>query len=259
VAVKDENLTGIPLTMGSYYGATLDLKDSIIGNVGLTTVPTPTGQIAGHHTFDVAGFAVFDGTISTNLSGSEFSDVTTINIDNDSLLLNAGQIALTPQEGETLDVNGGHRSSLINDGTIEAESGPDANLKIDTNVVGFGTIELGVGAPTMFSSQSGTAEFGGYVGAGETFAFTGAVGATASDVLLQIDVADAFKATIANFTKTDSIKLENTAVTSDSFSGGVLTLIDGSHAVAHLHFSGSYTASDFTTQTVGGDTLIKLA
>ncbi len=259
VAVTDDNLIDIPVTLGSYHGATLALTDSILGNVGLTTVPTPTGQIVGHHTFDVSGFAVFAGTISTNLSGNEFSDATTINIDKDSILLNIGHIALTPQEGVVLDINGAQGSALINDGSIEAESGPDATIKIDTNVLGVGSIELGVGAPSMFSSQSGAAEFGGDVGAGQTFVFSGAGGATASDLLLQIDVADAFKATIANFSKTDSIKLENTVVTSDTFSGGVLTLNDGSHPVAHLHFSGSYTASEFTTQVVGGDTLIKLA
>ena len=254
--VKDQNLIDIPITMGSYYGATLNLKDSILGNVGLTTVPTPTGQIAGHHTFDVHGYAVFGGTISTNLSGDEFSDVTTINIAKDSVLLNIGNVLLTPQEGAILTVKGVHGSLLANDGLIEAESGPDASIKIDASVIGFGTIELGVGAPAMFSSQSGSAEFSGSVGAGQTFEFSGALGATASDLTLQIDMADAFKATIANFTGTDTIDLKNTTVTSHIFKNGVLTLNDGSHPVAHLHFSGSYTTSDFTTQVVGGNTLI---
>ena len=242
--------------MGSYYGATLDLDDSILGNVGLTTVPTPTGQLAGHHTIDVSGYAIFGGTISTNLSGDEFSDATTINIAKNSVLLNISDVVLAPQEGVTLDVNGGQGSLLANDGLIEAESGPDANIKIDTNVIGFGTIELGVGAPAMFSSQSGMAEFTGLVGAGQTFEFSGAAGATASDLTLQIDMAEAFKGTITNFTNTDTIDLKNTTVTSDVFKNGVLTLSDGSHAVAHLRFSGSYSTSDFTTHVAGGDTLI---
>ena len=257
--VSDRSLFGIPVTMGSYYGATLALTDAILGNVGLTTVPTPTGQITGHHTFDVSDYTVFAGTISTNLSGGqEFSDATTINIGTNGVLLNIGNIELTPQEGETLTVNGAHGALLVNDGLIEAESGPGADVKIGANVAGFGTIELGVGAPMMFSSQSGTAEFGGSVGAAQTFKFSGASGATASDLLLKIDIASAFAGTIANFTNTDTIQLAGTTVTSDSFSNGVLTLNDGSRPVAHLHFAGSYTTSDFTTQVVSGSTLIKL-
>ena len=258
--VKDQNLIDIPITMGSYYGATLGLDNSILGNVGLTTVPTPTGQIAGHHTFNVSGDSVFAGTISTNLSGgSEFSDITTINIAPHSHLLNIGDIELTPQEGVSLDINGDCGSKLVNDGLIEAESGPGGNIKISTDVLGFGTIAFGVGAPQASVTPTGTAEFTSSVGSGQTFEFSGADGATASAALLQIDMADAFKGTITNFTNTDTISLQNTTVTSDSFHNGVLTLDDGSHAVAHLHFAGSYTTSDFTTQVVGGDTLIKLS
>jgi hypothetical protein len=260
--VSDLNLIDIPMTMGSYYGATLDLENSILGDVALVTAPTPTGQIVGHHTFDISGFSVFAGTISTNPSGfsggGEFSDDTTINIDRGSTLLNIGNIELTPQEGVVLDINGDCGSKLVNDGLIEAESGPDATVKISTDVLGFGTIAFGVGAPSPHSTQSGTLEFTGRVGTNQTVEFSAASPAMASDLLLQIDIAHAFKGTIANFTNTDTISLQNTTVTSDHFSHGVLTLDDGSHAVAHLHFAGSYTTSDFTTAVVGGDTLIKL-
>lgn len=257
--VNDQNLLDIPIVMGSYYGATLGLHNSILGDVGLTTVPTPTGQIAGHHTFDISGGVVFAGTISTGVSGqSEFSDNTTINIAAHSTLLNLGSIELTPQTGVVLDINGSCGSKLVNDGLIQAESGPDATVKITPDVLGFGTIAFGVGAPSPPSTQSGSLEFAGHVGAQQTVEFSASDGATASDLLLKIDVADAFKATIANFTNTDTISLHGTTVTSDSFHNGVLTLNDGSHAVAHLHFAGSYTTSDFTTTAVGGDTLIKL-
>ena len=253
--VTDQNLIDIPVTMGSYYGATLDLKDSIIGNIGLTVIPTPTAEIESHHTFDVSGYAVFAGTIST---GGEFADTTTINIDHGSVLWNIGDLAFTPTEGETLNINGSG-GTLLNDGLIEAEADPGAYIKIGSNVVGFGTIELGVGAPVTSTVPAGKAEFAGDVGAGQTFEFSGASGATASTLLLQIDIASAFKGTIANFGSLDEIELKNTKVTSDSFSGGVLTLSDGSSAVAHLHFSGSYTTSDFATHVSGGDSFIKLA
>ena len=146
---------------------------------------------------------------------------------------------------------------MLNDGLIQVESGPGVQATITPEVLGFGTIEFGVAAPVGASLWLGTAEFGGAVGAAQTVEFSGAVGATASDSLLKIDMASAFQATIANFGKTDTIELAGTKVTSDHFSGGVLTLNDGSHAVAHLHFSGSYTPGDFATQVVGRDTLIK--
>ena len=133
----------------------------------------------------------------------------------------------------------------------------DATIKIDTAVTGLGTIELGVGTPFISSSNPGTAEFTGTVGSGQTFEFASAAsGATAPNLLLQIDMAEAFKGTIAQFGSTDTIELKGTTVTSDHFKDGVLTLQDGCHPVVHLHFAGSYTTSDFATTVVDGNTLI---
>jgi hypothetical protein len=258
--IKNANLINIPITMGSYTGAYIKLHDSILGDVGLTTVPTPTGQVAGNHTFDVSDNATFAGTISTDGSGgTEFADNTTINVDAYSELTNIGNIELTPQEGATLNIKGLTGATLVNDGLIEVESGPGVTVKIGPDVLGFGTIEIGVGAATAFATPTGSAEFEGSVSTAQTFAFSGALGATASDLLLKIDEASAFGATIANFGGTDTIELAGTTVTSENFSNGVLALKDGSDTVAHLHFSGSYTTSDFATQVVGGDTLIKFA
>jgi len=253
--VKDQNLLDIPLTMGSFYGATLDLDDSILGNVGLTSIPAPSGELGGEHTINVSGIAVTAGTITTD---GDIGDATTINIGNHSSLLNIGTVDITPDFGGTLIINGSHGSLVTNDGLIEVYGGPGATITIGSNVVGFGTIELGVAAQQMFDTPTGTAEFKGSVGAEQTFKFSGD-GTTESHVTLQIDMAEAFKATIADFTKTDTIDLRNTTVTSDRFNDGVLILNDGCDPVAHLHFAGSYTTGDFTTQAVGGDTLIKLA
>jgi hypothetical protein len=68
-----------------------------------------------------------------------------------------------------------------------------------------------------------------------------------------------FFGTIANFTNIDTIDLKGVTVTSDTFSDGVLTLKDGHQTVANLRFAGNYSTSDFVTQVVGGDTLIKHA
>jgi hypothetical protein len=148
-------------------------------------------------------------------------------------------------------------STPFNNGLIKVEASKGATLTTGTHVTGFGTMEFGVSGQLAFGYPAGTAEFNGYVGCGQTFDFSGADGSPSSYVTLQIDMADAFKATIANFTSTDTIELKRTTVTSDNFHNGVLTL-NGSHPVAHLHFAGSYTTSEFTTQVVGGDTLIKL-
>jgi hypothetical protein len=252
--------------MGSFAGATLELDDSILGNVLLTSNPANTTETEGKHTIDVAGLSVFAGTVSVGSSYPvEFADATTINIDQDSTLLNIGTLAPTADYGETVDIKGGHGSVLLNDGLIEVEGGRGgANVTIGRNVTGFGTIEVGVATPLAVGYPSATVQFTGSVASGQTFEFSGHEGGTASYVLLQIDIAAAFGATIKNFGKTDTIfgqtdtiELKNTKVTSDKFSDGVLTLSDGGHQVAHLHFAGSYTTSDFTTQVVGGDTLIK--
>ena len=264
--VTNQNLTDIPLTMGSFAGATLKLDDSVLGNVRLTSNPATSTETEGKHTIDVSGLSVLAGKISIGSSYPvEFADATTINIGENSTLRNIGTLAPTADYGETLTVNGSHGSVLLNDGLIEVLGGRGgAKVTIGTNVTGSGTIEVGVATPLAEGYPSGTVEFKGSVASGETFEFSGHEGSTASYVTLRIDMAAAFAATIKNFGttdtvfgRTDTIELEKTIVTSDKFSDGVLTLNDGDHSVAHLHFVGSYTTSDFTMQVVGGDTLIK--
>jgi hypothetical protein len=50
----------------------------------------------------------------------------------------------------------------------------------------------------------------------------------------------------------------STPATSASFSSGVLTVLDGSTAVVHLNFNGSYSTSSFSlVSDLHGGTLIK--
>jgi len=142
-----------------------------------------------------------------------------------ALLTDAGSIATT----------------VTNDGTITAYGG---TLSLTKAVSGTGTFLI---------KETQALSFGSSV-AGGTVVFDTS-GAT-------LDLADpsGFAATLADFATQDSIDLLKHVVTKDSFSAGTLTLTDGSTVVAALHFSGTYTAADFSIKSDGhGGTSIGFA
>ena len=75
---------------------------------------------------------------------------------------------------------------------------------------------------------------------------------------LALHTPGTFAGHISDFKGSDLIDLVRTAATSESFSGGVLTVLDGSTTVANLHFNGSYSTSSFSLASdLHGGTLIK--
>ena len=245
--VSFQNLTDIPLTVGGNLGTpvVLDLKDTILGRTTLVNGVTPSAT--GIHTINVSDIAVVNGPLFVN----EIEDSTTINISPHSLLLNNSNITFIQDVGNSLHIAGTDGALLINDGLIEEEGAGSAQLTITPDIIGKGTIVVG-------SDNRAATEFGGLVGAGQTFEFSTfkGVGSPLAKASLQLDMPKEFQATIADFTSADSIDLKGVSVTSDSFSNGVLTLKAGSSTVAQLHFAGSFTTGDFVTQAVGGDTLV---
>jgi hypothetical protein len=246
--IDHQNLADIPLTYGGDFPtkSVLDLKGSVIGPVMLQN--DRTGAVEGIHTINVSNYAVFVGPLSTN----ELEESTTINISPHSLLLNFGSLQFVTQLGASLDIAGTKGAVVANYGLIEVEAPGATTAIIAPSVTGHGTIQVG-------SSDVANTEFGGFVGSGQTFEFSGFddQASSTATATLQVDMAREFHATIANFTAVDTIDLKGVTVTSDDFNNGVLTLKDGSETVANLHFAGSYTTSDFVTQAVAGDTLIK--
>jgi hypothetical protein len=121
--------------------------------------------------------------------------------------------------------------TTANNGTIEAASGVVTSMY---GVAGKGTLE--VGATGTLSLQNGAL-------AGQTLDFLAATG------LVELDHPLSFFGQIVGFHAGDIIDLTKPtgfAETGYSYSGGVLTIMDGSATVASLHFQGNYTTSDFS-------------
>lgn len=121
---------------------------------------------------------------------------------------------------------------LTNAGVITEHS---AQLAIAHAITGTGKIDL----------LGGTVQLGAGADAHQTVDFL------TGSALLKLVGAGSFAGTIADFGTGDKIDLLNTAATSLHFSGGVLSVDNGSVGVAHLHFSGSYTNSNFALSSDG--------
>jgi hypothetical protein len=165
---------------------------------------------------------------------------------------NDGSFAATGAGTETVSlafVNAGLASAsagtlsfagaVTNSGTISAIGG---TVDIATSVAGTGTLDVGAG---------GTLALALGAGAGQTADFTASTG------LLDLSHALDFAGAIGGFAGIDTIELANTTETSFGFSGGVLTVKDGGTIVASLHFTGSYTQSEFgVTNDTHGNVVI---
>ena len=251
--ITNADIRGVDLSLGGNLAqhTVLDVSDALIGDLVGThgNLPTPTGP--GYQTIDVSRIAVFTGDVT--LTGALLDDMT-INVAAGSLLLNTGTISGSSTQSLGLDITGGH-GALVNQGLIRLDPGFDANMTIDPAVIGAGSIDVG--------GLSATAEFGGFVGPEQTVrlgvtANPTPVGSFTPDLLLKIDVAREFLATIAKFLPGETIELANTTATSQDFSNGVLTVANGHVPVAHLRFAGSYARNDFTLTENGSNAFIGL-
>jgi hypothetical protein len=249
--------------------ATLDITNSIIGNVSLEGGNPVTPHGAAHAVFNLQGLVVFRGTMGIDNAG----EGATLNVTmaSDSALVNQGQWQLD-QEGQatvniamapgdliinqggiyagsgmgSLTISGDASDWLVNDGTIAAGS----EMVIGPTVVGNGTFEV---APQgAYLGTNVGAEFKGFVAAGETFAF----GPQLSIEDLTLDHAREFLGTIANFAQGDTIEMPGVTATASQYQDGTLTLYNAHAPVAALHFAGSYDTSDFAFSTSNGATII---
>ena len=155
--------------------------------------------------------------------------------------------------GSVLNVDGGHRSSLIAaDSTIEG-----GRVMIDAPLAGQGTIYLTNGPLDYTGSAfTGSLELGGSVGSGDTI-----------DIRmghLQIDKPAAFEGRIDLLADEDipgqphamgpqSVTLEGIAATSYSFddSSHTMTLFSADNALAAVHFTPDIMAASFTPARFG--------
>jgi len=96
-----------------------------------------------------------------------------------------------------------------------------------------GTGALRIGAASTLWLQAGSA-------AGQTVSFLSFAGET-----LDLSAPSAFLGHISGFAGTDKIDLVSSAATTLTYSGGTLTVLNGTTKVASLAFNGSYTLADF--------------
>lgn len=251
VKVSFQDLRQITLDVGAPFETvepTLDLKDSVAGDINLTNGGVPP-DASGAQAIDVSGIVIFTGTIAPS---SDLGSATTINLAADSALLNVGTIVSDTGPGLALGLNieGGHHAAVMNQGLIESDVGL---AKIEPAVLGTGTIEL----LASFAPVPGQVELGGLVGPGQTVLFSGQ-GQAPSALTLQLDEPRAFFGTIAGFSGTDTIELANTSATSERFHNGVLTVFNGNDVVARLHFTGSFATDQFALSQSSGNTIITL-
>lgn len=129
----------------------------------------------------------------------------------------------------SLTVSGGRLNFLggvANSGTMAANG---AVLYARHAIGGTGKLDVSSGGKLIIASG---------VDHGQTVDFL-------SGGVLGLASPSTFAGTIEGFAVGDTIDLIKHAATSLSFSSGVLSVMNGSTTVASLHFSGSYTTSDF--------------
>jgi hypothetical protein len=169
-------------------------------------------------------------------------------------------------------------------GTIEMQGGAltgALSLASGTKLFGAGTITGGVANAGLVEARNGLLDITGAItgtgalqvdlksslelggdAANQTIAFDNGLpgNAALARPILILDQPGGSFGTITGMALGDTIDLENTAATSDSYSGGVLTVFDGTTVVATLTIAGSFTGDIFALSSDGkGGTDVTLA
>jgi hypothetical protein len=148
--------------------------------------------------------------------------------------------ALSMATGTKLFGIGTLAGAVANSGRIEAR---DGLLDITGAVTGSGMLQVDL---------KSTLELGGDA-ASQTIAFNNGTpgnSALARPVLILDQPSGSF-GTITGFALGDTIDLKNTAATSDSYAGGVLTVFNGTTTVATLTIAGSFASDKFALSDDG--------
>ncbi len=228
--------------------ATLDVSDSIIGNVIIAGGNPVTPHGVGTSTFNIGGGVLFDGTISA--SGIE-GGVLDINLGPGAILVNQGDLALDNEDVGSIIIAMSSGAVVVNEGEIHGGNGLQGVYiggSFSDALVNDGTISTGsiatIGAAVLgtgeFVGGSGSAEFMGYVGSGQNYVFE-----PLSTSTLKLDQPGEFFGTIVNFAEGETIELAGVSATASSYQNGSLTVLDGAAPVAMLRLNGTYADGDF--------------
>jgi hypothetical protein len=202
----------------------------VVANATVPDVLVLAGTTAGTLTGLGTSFVNFSSISVSPSANWTFSSANTLgagaalSIGAAGKLTNSGSLSIT---GSTRVSGAG---SFINSAAVSVGSG---KMEFLAPVSGTGTVSIQSGA---------TADFEKSVAATQKTSFP----ALASlQTELEFGNPSTFLGTIANFGTMDKIDLLNTPATSRSFSGGKLTVQNGSTTVASLSFAGSYSTGNF--------------
>jgi hypothetical protein len=215
--------------------------NSSFGNTGkvnqsgdFTVGKTHTGAITNSATWSITGAhdiakGVAGGSVTNEgtftRTGTGISDVAVATTNSGSVSVNQGLLEFG--------------STVANTGTMTATG---SVLELTHRVSGVGALDIGTGGTMDIIRGKDAGQTVDYLGTGN----------------LALHTPGTFAGHISGFGGADLIDLVRTAATSASFSSGVLTVSDGSTAVAHLNFNGSYNTNSFSLASDGhGGPLIK--
>lgn len=127
------------------------------------------------------------------------------------------------------------------DGGLLAVTGDVVNNKVVSAFIGSTALIGGsVSGTGTLATTGGTLEVDGTLGAGQTVAFSGFLGES-----LVLGMPSAMAGTITNFNFQETINLKGVVATSETFSGGVLHVMNGANQVAGLAMTGSHVTAAF--------------
>ncbi len=214
-------------------------------NLGTVSLHAPSGPASGPYPTRYAAFAVSGHVVESGSLAIGTTDPAAIGIPgslriglspNASFVLTGSALE---QGSSSVTVSGGAHSAFVNDGRF-TDIGGTADFAVP--VSGSGTFDLSRG---KFAAAHVTFESG--VSAGEHVNVH-------SSSTLTLDQPSKFLGSIAE-DPFASLVLKNTAPTSASYAGGVLTLLDHGKIVASLHV-GSAAGMGFAVAQSGQDTII---
>ena len=196
----------------------------------VTVGQTHTGAVTNSATWSISGAH----DIAKGAAGGTFTNEGTLTRTG----IGVSDVAVATTNSGSVSVNQGKLefgSTVANTGTMTATG---SILELDKAVSGKGALDIGAGGVMDIRRGADSGQTVDFLGTGK----------------LELESAGTFAGHISDFKGNDLVDLVSTIATSESFSGGVLSLFDGSTAVAHLNFNGSYATSCFslTTDAHGG-------
>jgi hypothetical protein len=240
---------------------TVTSSDLVIAAAGATLSGVGTLTLTNHWTNKIVGAtaaATLTNASETIIGAGQLGggSMTLINGAGGTIAGNSASVALVIDTGVNTVTNSGGilsegkggvliKSAVANTGTLKVLAG---TLTVDGAVTGAGTVDIQAGIANFWSSFSENVTFGGAHGE------------------LQLAKSQAYTGTIFGFSLTGGTSLDlrdigfsaghTKATYSGSATGGVLTVVDGTHT-AHIGLAGNFTGSTFTTSSDGhGGTIV---